>query len=148
MYKQDRQITYQRTAKLVADICLRNNLDLTRVKQHNTWTGKNCPQCLRAGGNWWDFMELVNTEYKIMKLMRANPNITITFESDSNIVNKTGLIVNAPKTTQVVKYRVTVSDGTVSKTVELQSVVTGTDAWDQWVGMYPSKVLWNGGKFF
>ncbi|MBQ4060416.1 MAG: Ig-like domain-containing protein, partial [Bacilli bacterium] len=38
--------TLQRTAQLVADILIRNNLDLSRVKMHNTWSGKNCPQVL------------------------------------------------------------------------------------------------------
>ncbi|MFR7881440.1 MAG: hypothetical protein ACLU5J_08200 [Christensenellales bacterium] len=30
----------------VADILLRNDLDTTRVKMHNTWSGKNCPQTM------------------------------------------------------------------------------------------------------
>ena len=147
-YSTNQWDTYMRTAKLVADICIRNNLDLTRVKQHNTWTGKNCPQCLRAGGNWWDFMDLVATEYKIMKLMRANPDLKVEFECESNIVNKSGVIVNAPAKTTVVTYKVTVSDGKTSKTIELSSVVAGTSTWDQWEGMYKSSILWNGGKFF
>ena len=136
--------TYMRTAQLVADICIRNNLDLTRVKQHNTWTGKNCPQCLRAGGNWWEFMDMVRVEYIMMK---DYDDITVELTTNSDIIDSTGLVVKAPETTTVVEYTITVSDGINSKSVTLQSIVPGTTTWSQWNGTYKSSLIWNGGLF-
>ena len=136
--------TWLRTSKLVADICIRNNLDISRVKQHNTWTGKNCPQCLRAGGNWWDFMEMVRIEYIIMS---EYSDLTITLSTDSNIINKEGLVVRAPKTTEVVNYTVTVSNGTTEKSITLSSIVPGTDTWTKLNGVYKTNIIWNNGYF-
>ena len=136
--------TWLRTSKLVADILIRNNLDLSRVKQHNTWTGKNCPQCIRAGGNWWDFMEMVRIEYIIMK---EYAGYEIKFSCDSNIVDKYGVVVRAPKVTEVVNYTVTVSKDGQEKSITLSSVIPGTDTWERWNGTYKSALIWNGGYF-
>ncbi len=128
--------TLQRTAKLVADILVRNNLDLTRVKQHNTWTGKNCPQVLLTGNYWDEFMKMVEVEYILMK---DYSDVKISFISNNpDIVTKTGRIINPPKTTQVVSYDVTVTIGDVSKTVTLYSVVMGSDYFEEWNGLYPT----------
>ena len=136
--------TYMRTSQLVADILIRYNLDLSRVKQHNTWTGKNCPQCLRAGGNWWEFMDMVKVEYIMMK---EYSDITVKLTTKSDIIDSTGLVVKAPTTTQVVEYTITASDGTNSKSITLQAVVPGTTTWNQWYGTYKSSVIWNGGLY-
>ena len=137
--------TLQRTAKLVADILIRNNLDLTRVKQHNTWTGKNCPQVILAGDYWDEFMKMVEVEYLLMK---NYSDVTITFKSNNpDIVTDTGRIIHAPSTTTTVSYDVTVSSGGVSKTTTLYTQVTGTTTWEQWYGLYPSSRNWNDGKY-
>ena len=111
---------------------------------HNTWTGKNCPQCLLAGGNWWEFMDMVSVEYIIRKYY---PNLKITLSSESDIIDSKGVVVKAPRSTQTVKYTITVSDGTYSKSVELSSVVPGYTSWERWNGLYSSSIIWNGGKF-
>ena len=137
--------TWQRTAQLVADICVRNNLDTTRVKMHNTWTGKNCPQCIIAGNYWWNFIEMVDLNYTIMKNYN---DATITMKSNNpNIVDNTGRILNGPSVTTTVSYDVTVKIGEVSKTMRLYSVVPGTTTWEQWNGSYPSSQIWNDGWY-
>ena len=144
-YSSDIYDTYQRTAKLVADILIRNNLDLTRVQQHNTWSGKGCPQTLIAGGNWDDFMKMVALNYEIMK---NYPDAKISMVSNNpTIVDNTGRVINAPKTTTTVSYDVTVTVGSEQKTITLSSVVPGSTTWEQWDGTYPSKLIWNGGKY-
>ena len=137
--------TYQRTAQLVADICIRNNLDLTRVKQHNTWTGKNCPQVILAGNYWDSFMKMVEAEYRLQKDYKG---ITITMKSNNpDIVDNTGRVIAPPLITTTVSYEVTISDGTNSKTITLTSVIPGTTTWEQWTGRYPSSLIWNNGNF-
>ncbi len=137
--------TWQRTGQLVADICLRNGLGLDRVKEHNTWSGKNCPQSIRAGQYWDEFMKMVEVNYIMMK---DYADAEITFKSNNpDIVNEIGRVVNPPKTTTTVSYDVTVTVGGVSKTITLYSVIPGTTSWTQWDGSYSSKLIWNEGNF-
>lgn len=51
----------ERTAILVADICKRRNIPIENIRQHNSWSGKNCPQNIRAGRpiTWATFLDLV-----------------------------------------------------------------------------------------
>ena len=137
--------TLQRTAQLVADIMIRNNLDLSSVKMHNTWSGKNCPQVLRAGNYWWDFIDMVKLHHEIMK---NYPTAEITMVSDNpTIVDNTGRVVKAPETTTTVSYTVTVKLDGQTKSIKLYSVVPGATTWEQWNGTYPSKLIWNEGNF-
>ncbi len=137
--------TYQRTAKLVADICIRNNLDTTRVKQHNTWTGKNCPQSIIAGNYWDDFMKMVDLEYTIAKDYN---DVTIEMVSNNpSIVDNTGRVINAPSVATTVSYTVTVTCGSETKSITLYSVVPGTTSWLKWNGTYKSSYIWNNGDF-
>ncbi len=137
--------TYQRTAKLVADILIRNNLDLTRVQQHNTWTGKNCPQVLIAGNYWDDFMKMVAIEYLMATEYK---DVEVTIESDNpDIVDNTGRVKNAPSVHTTVGYTITVKSGSVTKSIKLYSVVPGTTSWQKWNGTYKSSLIWNDGNF-
>ena len=144
-YTNDIYDTYQRTAQLVADILVRNGLDTTRVKQHNTWSGKNCPQVLIAGNYWEEFMDMVEMNYQL----RLNYNdVKITMKSNNpDIVDNTGRVYNPPKTSTTVSYDVTVSCGDVSKTMTLYSYITGTTSWERWDGSYPSSLVWNDGNY-
>lgn len=143
-YSGDIYDTWQRTAQLVADICLRHNLDLTRVKQHNTWTGKNCPQCLIAADYWWGFMKMVEINYILMK---DYSDVEITMKSNNpTIVDNTGRVITKPATTTTVSYDVTVKCGEDTKTMTLYSVIPGSTTWEQWDGVYPSSKGWKWGE--
>ena len=131
--------TYQRTAKLVADILIRNNLDLTRVKQHNTWTGKNCPQSIIAGNYWEDFMKMVEIEYILAKDY-SDVKITMT-PDNTDIIDETGRVKNAPEVATTVGYTITVTSGSTTKSIKLYSVVPGTTSWEKWDGTYSSKLI-------
>lgn len=137
--------TLQRTAQLVADILIRNNLDLSRVKMHNTYSGKNCPQVLRAGNYWWNFIDMVALNYEIMK---NYPTAEITMVSDNpQIVDNTGRVIKAPNTTTTVSYTVTVKLNGQTKSIKLYSVVPGATTWEQWNGRYPASLIWNDGNY-
>lgn len=137
--------TWQRTAQLVADICIRNGLDTSRVKQHNTWSGKNCPQCLIEGGYWEGFMKMVDLNYIIMK---DYSDAKISLKSNNpELLDDTGRIIKQPYLTTTVSYTITVSLGGVTKSVTLSSVIPGATTWETWDGTYSAKTIWNGKKF-
>ena len=137
--------TYQRTARLVADICIRNGLDTTRVKQHNTWTGKNCPQTLLEGNYWDEFMLMVQANYDIYS---KYPTAEITMVSNNpDIVDNTGRVYKEPAQTTTVSYTVTVKVGDVSKSMTLYSVVPGSTTWEHWDGTYNCPIEWNKGYY-
>lgn len=137
--------TWQRTAKLVADICIRNNLDTTRVQMHNTFSGKNCAQVILAGEVWKRFMEMVNLEYELQSKYK---DVSISFKSNNpTILGDDGRIIKAPDITTTVSYDVTVTEGSTSKTIRLYSVVPGSSNWEQWNGTYSASVIWNDGYF-
>ena len=137
--------SYQVHAQLIADILLRNNLDLTRVKQHNTFDGKNCPQVLLAGNYWAEFMKMIEINYILGKDYK---DVKISMVSDNpDIVDNTGRVVNAPQVATTVGYTITVTLGSTTKSIKLYSVVPGTTSWQKWDGIYPSSLIWNNGNF-
>ena len=137
--------SYQVNSQLIADILLRNNLDLTRVKQHNTFDGKNCPQVLLAGNYWAEFMKMIEINYILGKDYK---DVKISMVSDNpDIVDNTGRVVNAPQVATTVGYTITVTLGSTTKSIKLYSVVPGTTSWQKWDGIYPSSLIWNEGNF-
>lgn len=137
--------TFQRTAQLVADILLRNDLDTTRVKMHNTWSGKNCPQTMISGSYWDSFMEMVELQYEIQKNY-SNAKISIQ-SNNPDIIDNTGRVIKAPAITTTVSYDLTVELNGQTKTITLHSIVPGTTTWEQWDGTYPASRIWNNGVF-
>jgi len=137
--------TFQRTAKLVADILLRNNLDTTRVKMHNTWSGKNCPQTMIEGSFWDTFMQMVELEYEIQKNY-SNAKISIV-SNNPTIIDNTGRVINAPLVTTSVSYKLTIELGEEIREVTLYSVIPGTTTWEKWDGTYSASRVWNNGVY-
>lgn len=64
--------------ELVADICRRNKIPVSNIKQHYDWSKKNCPQLIREGKpyDWNTFI------VKVTKLLVDIPN------DESEIVEK------------------------------------------------------------
>lgn len=60
-------LTWHRTAKLVAQLLLNNNLLLDRVTYHNTFNNKECPKTAYRSGNIENWYELIKFEYFIAK---------------------------------------------------------------------------------
>ena len=73
----DIYLTWQITAKLVAKLLDENKLSFDRVKQHNFFSGKNCPQTIRMNGFWDHFMELVQMEYDVLKFKQEGYKIRL-----------------------------------------------------------------------
>lgn len=116
--------TWQKTAMLVADIMIRNNLDITRVKPHHFYSAKNCPQPMIENELeiWWEFIALVEAEYAKMTTYK---NYTFKMNSDSDVINEHGRITDQPLHSQVITYQVVISDGTSEEVITLSSIVEG-----------------------
>ena len=55
-------IVMRNTAKVVGMLLIKYNLSIDRVKQHNDFSGKNCPMAMRESGRWEEFISLVEIE--------------------------------------------------------------------------------------
>lgn len=64
--KEKQRKTYENAAILTAMLLKHYGLGLDKVVQHNKWSGKNCPEYLRAGKhgyNWSWFIDRVKAHY-------------------------------------------------------------------------------------
>ena len=100
--------TWNVTAKLIGTMILPQTGLLPKdVKQHNTFSGKDCPMTMRHANMWETFMQLVETEYKINKYFKS---WDIELICDSEYVDSKGLIKTLPDAETEVKYQVKVND--------------------------------------
>ena len=116
--------TWQITAKLVADIMMRHDLDITKVKGHHFFSAKNCPQPMLENDLeiWWEFIELVKAEYE---KLTAYGEYTFDFVSHSDLVNQHGRVTAQSNESQIVTYTVTVTHGQEVESIELASLLKG-----------------------
>ena len=107
--ESDLWLTWQKTAQLVADIMIRNNLDITRVVGHHFFSAKDCPQPLLENDLeiWKIFIEMVEHEYQKMTTFK---DVNFQFKSNSQILSEDGRIYNQPAFSEIVTYTVTVGD--------------------------------------
>ena len=119
----DVYLTWQYTAKFVADILVRHNLGADRVFFHNNFSNKKCPNTMITAGLVDTFLKLVYAEYEVAK---NYSDYTITFTSNNpEIVDNTGRIVKAPDYTTNVSYTITVTKGQETESITLNSLVIG-----------------------
>lgn len=63
----DRKKAEKLAAELVAYLMWKFDIPITRVVQHNYWTGKNCPRLIRSRANGWnDFIKLITESNKTL----------------------------------------------------------------------------------
>ena len=117
--------TWQKTAQLVADIMVRQNLDITRVRGHHFFSGKNCPQPMLENDLeiWYEFLELVEAEYELITKY-AGYEVAIT-SNNPDIVDNNGRVVKQPTETTCVTYTITFTKDGESKSITLASMVKG-----------------------
>ena len=113
--------TMRNTAKLVAELLLQYNLGFDRIKQHNDFSGKDCPMTMRHANRWDEFLFLVELEYF------AKVNLTgVTFEWTSltpAILNNRGEIIAKTGDEHQVDYQVAVTYDKVTKIYTFSSKV-------------------------
>ena len=102
-------LTWHYTAKLIATVILPSTgLTTYDVKQHNTFSGKDCPQTMRHANRWESFMDIVNFEYEIASkfLMRG---WKLELICDSPYIGTNGILETLPETTTELTYQVRLS---------------------------------------
>lgn len=98
--------TVRITAKLVAELLIRHELTINRVVQHNTTSGKNCPQAIREANYWYTFKDFVSME----KWAKENlSDYQIAWTSNSEIMDNQGYISKNLNGYDEVSYSVVVS---------------------------------------
>ena len=112
-YGSDYTLTMYNIAKLTAWLCDNNNLDITRVKQHNYWSGKDCPETMRHSGRWELLLDMISLELFGRQELKG-----VDFEWTSlspSIMNNQGRIINYAGAGVEVSYKVKVTYQGVSK---------------------------------
>ncbi len=100
----DYLLTCRIFAKLVAELTIKHDLDLSRVVQHNTMSGKDCPNAMRATSFWYTFKDMISLE-RFAKQYLADYTFTWSGTGD---IDDTGRI-KLGTTAKEVKYSVVVS---------------------------------------
>ena len=96
--------TWERTAKLIGSKLLPElNLTIKDIKQHNTFSGKDCPMTMRHANRWETFLEYCQAEYYLAIYYY---NYKITFETDSPYLSENGMIKTLPAEATEVSYKV------------------------------------------
>ncbi len=117
----DIYLTWQMTAKFVAQKLIELNLTPDRVLLHNNFSNKSCPNTMMMCNKVEMFLDMVYTEYDVLK---DYSDFNIAFETVNNgIIDSQGRVVHKPATDTLVKYVVHISNGVVSEDVTLYSIV-------------------------
>lgn len=118
---EDYIITVRNTAKLVAKLLIKNNLNLDRIVQHNHFSGKDCPIAIRRASWWNEFKELVSLERYALENFK---DYDFIWTSKDNKLEDTGLIDADVKNGEILSYicEVKKSGKTILKTNYLTKI--------------------------
>lgn len=99
-------LTWYYMAKLIStEILPRTGLTPVEVKQHNTFSGKDCPMTMRHANRWESFMDIVRFEYEAYCKFLAH-GWKLELICDSEYVKENGTIISLPETEQDLTYQV------------------------------------------
>ena len=94
-------------AYLVAKLLCEFNLGIDRVKQHNSFSGKDCPMTIRHANRWDEFINLVEI-YKYT--MTELKNKTVSFESlTPDYLDKEGKVIKFEEGKEI-SYKVKIDE--------------------------------------
>lgn len=121
-YGSDLYTTWQRTAKLIAKLLVEYNLTMDAIKQHNYFSGKECPQTLRRNNLYSHALELVEAEYIVLTKLK---DYTISFKSlNPDIIDNRGRVINPPLVDTEVNYTITVTNNNgYNESITLTSII-------------------------
>ena len=106
-YGADYTKTMRVNAYLVAKLLCEFNLDIDRVKQHNSFSGKDCPMTIRHANRWDEFINLVEIYKYTMCELKGKK---VTFESLSpEYLDKEGKVIKFEEGKEI-SYKVKIDD--------------------------------------
>ena len=118
----DYYYTWQKLAKLVANLMLQNNLIINDVKAHHFFSGKPCPQVILWNDKWDHFIEMVKAEYEMITTFK-DYTVTLTYD-DTKLMDSNGRL-NRQNASSNVTYTITVTKDGQSQSITLSSMVPG-----------------------
>ncbi|MCK9536824.1 MAG: N-acetylmuramoyl-L-alanine amidase [Bacilli bacterium] len=87
----DYQLVLRKTAKLVASLLIKYDLEIDAVKQHYNFSGKNCPYVIRTSGLWEAFLKEI--EFQRL-LFNIDAPVSFTWEIDKpEIIDYNGKVI-------------------------------------------------------
>ena len=121
----DYMMTMRKAAALTAMLLIDFDLLPERVRQHQTFSGKDCPQAIRTAGKWDEFMYMVNVEYYGRKYLN---DVNFEYLPKGNYFDSMGMIVNHPGSQTNITYDVKVTYGAETRKFTYSSVIAGRAA--------------------
>ncbi len=118
----DYYYTWQKLAKLVANLMLQNDLTINDVKGHHFFSGKPCPQVILWNDSWDHFIELVKAEYEMITTFK-DYKVTLSYDA-SDLMDSNGRL-NRTNGSSNITYTITVTKNGVSNSITLSSMVPG-----------------------
>ncbi len=125
--KEKQRLSYDNAAQLVAMIMKEKNIPLSKVVQHNNWSGKDCPAYLRSGKhgyNWNWFIALVKKYSEGGVSTETAPSPSTTPKPCSLVVRVTADSLNVRKTPS--------ASGTLVTSIKKGEVYTIVEQQDGW----------------
>ena len=81
----------ENAVQYIAQLLKQYGWGIDRVKQHNNWSGKNCPHRIRAEGRWNEFLNRIQKAMRIMTVEAPKQEVKeMTGESDESMLTETG----------------------------------------------------------
>ncbi|MFP4178022.1 MAG: Ig-like domain-containing protein [Acholeplasmataceae bacterium] len=121
---EDMYRTWQRTAKLVADLLVRYNLPRDHMAYHQDFSGKTCPNTLINSGLRPLFETFADIEYVIRS---QYSDAEIDFEShDPEYLDDHGRIIEMPDRALTVSYTITVTHDGSTESRTFYTYLPGT----------------------
>ncbi len=105
--------TYHKTAKLVASLLIKYNLDISRVVPHHIFTAKNCPQPLLDNNMelWNEFIKLVESEYIYQTTLQ---HLNIKFIPSTSILNTNSMYTSIPTSIKELTYTISYNNNKIT----------------------------------
>lgn len=121
----DHYLTWQRAAKLIADLLVTHGLSEDAVLEHFETSGKNCPKTARMNGLFTTIRELIHAEYLVRSRLSEYEIELVDF--DERYIDATGRVHTVPETATTVSYSVRYTRDGVSTTAVYQTLLPGVD---------------------
>ncbi len=110
--------TMRRLAKLVAELLIKYNLGFDRIKQHNDFSGKNCPWIMRYTNRWNELIYLIHLEYFAKTELKG---VTFEWTSLTEGMDNEGRVTEKLLNNKEINYSCKVKYNGVEKTYNFKS---------------------------
>ena len=124
-YGADLEMVWHRTAKLMASLLIKHDLEYSDIVQHYDWNKKECPQTLRRNNLYPYAFDMIKAEYEVMTLLEG---YNVEFISlNEELVNNVGRVIKLPDTPTTVGYIVHITGDNYDQSKVLYTTIESVD---------------------